>query len=92
LKLRIQGTMLRAPKNIVSWPGYRIHVDAPKQIQNGKARQFQKWSHGRKRQHIIRTYSAQSPVRPSVRFSATLSATSNGFMELRRFHQSKNAR
>jgi hypothetical protein len=55
LQLRIQGTMLRAPQNIVSWPGYRIHVDAPKQIKEGKARRFLKWSDGRKRRHIIRT-------------------------------------
>jgi glucose/arabinose dehydrogenase len=63
LKLRIQGTMLRAPQDIVSWPGYRIHVDAPKQIKNGKARRFLKWSDGRKRQHMIRTPSKRRTYR-----------------------------
>jgi len=63
LKLRIQGTMLRAPKDIVSWPGYPIHVDAPKQIKNGKARRFLKWSDGRKRRHIIRTPSKRRTYR-----------------------------
>ena len=63
LKLRIQGTMLRAPKDIVSWPGYAIHVDAPKQIKNGKARRFLKWSDGRKRRHIIRTPSKRRTYR-----------------------------
>ena len=63
LRLRIQGTMLRAPKDIVSWPGYQIHVDAPKQIKNGKARRFLKWSDGRKRRHIIRTPSKRRTYR-----------------------------
>lgn len=63
LKLRIQGTMLRAPQNVVSWPGYSIHVDAPKQIKNGQARRFLKWSDGRKRQHMIRTPSKQRTYR-----------------------------
>ena len=63
LKLRIQGTMLRAPQDIVSWPGYRIHVDAPKQIKEGKVRRFLKWSDGRKRRHIIRTPSKRRTYR-----------------------------
>ena len=63
LRLRIQGTMLRAPKDIVSWPGYSIHVDAPKQIKNGKVRRFLKWSDGRKRRHIIRTPSKRRTYR-----------------------------
>nr|MBA2594660.1 PKD domain-containing protein [Gammaproteobacteria bacterium] len=62
-RLRIQGTMLRAPKDIVSWPGYPLHVDAPKQIKNGKARRFLKWSDGRKRRHIIRTPSKRRTYR-----------------------------
>ncbi len=63
LKLRIQGAMLRAPKTIVSWPGYRIHVDAPQQIRKGKARRFLKWSDGRKRRHIITTPSKRRTYR-----------------------------
>ncbi len=63
LKLRIQGTMLRAPQNIVSWPGYPIHVDAPKQIKKGQVRRFLKWSHGHKRRHIIRTPSKRRTYR-----------------------------
>ncbi len=63
LKLRIQGTLLRAPQNIVSWPGYPIHVDAPKQIKKGQVRRFLKWSHGHKRRHIIRTPSKRRTYR-----------------------------
>jgi Glucose / Sorbosone dehydrogenase/PKD domain len=63
LQLRIQDTMLRAPQNIVSWPGYRIHVDAPKQIKKGEVRRFLKWSDGRKRRHIIRTPSKRRTYR-----------------------------
>ncbi len=63
LRLRVQGTMLRAPKNIVSWPGYPIRVDAPKQIRKGKARRFLKWSDGHKRRHIIRTPSKRCTYR-----------------------------
>ncbi|MDQ3774871.1 MAG: hypothetical protein M3461_11160 [Pseudomonadota bacterium] len=63
LRLRIQGTMLRAPQNIISWPGYPIHVDTPKQIKKGKVRRFLKWSDGRKRRHIIRTPSKRRPYR-----------------------------
>jgi hypothetical protein len=63
LQLRIQGTMLRAPQNIVSWPGYRIHVDAPKQIRKGKVWRFLEWSDGRKRRHIIRTPSKRRTYR-----------------------------
>jgi glucose/arabinose dehydrogenase len=63
LQLRIQGTMLRAPQNIVSWLAYRIHVDAPKQIRKGKVWRFLEWSDGRKRRHIIRTPSKRRTYR-----------------------------
>ncbi len=55
LKLRIQGTTLRAPQRIVSWPRYRIQVAAPKQMVKGQAKRFRAWSNGRARRHTITT-------------------------------------
>ena len=55
LKLRVNGTMFRASKAILSWPGYKLNVVAPRQRYNGRKWVFKSWSDGRAARHTITT-------------------------------------
>ena len=55
LKIKVNGVTFRAPKAILSWPGYKLNVVAPRQRYNGRTWEFSSWSDGRAARHTITT-------------------------------------
>ncbi len=54
-KLRVNGVTFRAPKNFLSWVGYKLDVVAPRQRYGGKTYVFHSWSDRRAASHTITT-------------------------------------
>jgi glucose/arabinose dehydrogenase/PKD repeat protein len=55
LLLVVNGEVVTAPRNVVSWEGYGIEVDAPDQIKDDTAWHFVSWSDGGASTHILET-------------------------------------
>lgn len=55
LRLMLSGRTFLAPRSFLSWEGYRLNVNAPRQRKAGKTYVFRRWSDGRAARHTIIT-------------------------------------